>query len=114
MSASSERYRSEPLPYGSDQVPEESENAETPAFAGAGRPRRGLAAPDWNRIVEGTRFAGDVAVQQLREGRSLDPQVTEDEPPPPRSFRLRRVIPLALVIFVAAAAAFVIARAVAR
>ena len=107
MSASN-RYPADPLPYGTDRMAEESDNLETPHFAGRGKLRRGVVAPDWTRIVEGTRFAGDVAIQQLREGRALEPDPAPEEPHVRRSWRLGMVARWAAVIVIAAGATFLI------
>lgn len=107
MSASN-RYPADPLPYGTDRMAEESDNLETPHFAGRGKLRRGVVAPDWTRIVEGTRFAGDVAIQQLREGRALEPDPVPEEPHVQRSWRLGMVARWAAVIVIAAGATFLI------
>jgi hypothetical protein len=95
------RYPADPLPNGTDRIAEESDNLETPHFAGTGKLRRGVVAPDWTRIAEGTRFAGDVAIQQLREGRALEPDLA------PKVSRRRR--PLRLGMFARLVAAIVIA-----
>ena len=108
MSAPSNRYPADPLPYGTDRMAEESDNLETPHFAGRGKLRRGVVAPDWTRIVEGTRFAGDVAIQQLREGRALEPDPAPEEPHVRRSWRLGMVARWAAVIVIAAGATFLI------
>jgi hypothetical protein len=108
VSASSNRYQRDPLPYGPDPGPEGNDESETPHFAGAGQLRRGLVAPDWTRIVEGTRFAGDVAVQQLREGRSLETDLANEVSRIRRPARFGVFAKFALVILVAAGAAFLI------
>lgn len=108
MSAPSDRYPAEPLPYESDRTPEETDHPETPYFTGAGKLRRGLVAPDWTRIVEGTRFAGDVAIQQLREGRSLEAEMADEVSRLRRPRRFGLFAPVALIVVIAAGAAFLI------
>jgi hypothetical protein len=109
MSAAGDRrYPEDLLRYGSDRMRDSEDNSETPTFAGAGRSRRGLAAPDWTRIVEGTRFAGDVAVQQLREGRSLDPELLPERPRSRQPRRFGMFARLVFIVVIAAAAAFLI------
>src|SRR4030095_560390 len=106
MSASRERYPAERLPFGADRITEEPDNLETPHFAGAAKSRRGVVAPDWTRIVEGTRFAGDVAIQPLREGRALEPEVPAEAPPARRLLRVGMVARLGALIVFAAGATF--------
>jgi hypothetical protein len=110
MSASGGRYSADRLPFGTDRITEEADNLETPHFAGTGKLRRGVVAPDWSRIVEGTRFAGDVAIQQLREGRALepDPDPAADEPAEQRPMRWGVFLRWAAVIVIAAGATFLI------
>ena len=108
MSASRERYPAERLPFGADRITEEPDNLETPHFAGAAKSRRGVVAPDWTRIVEGTRFAGDVAIQQLREGRALEPEMPAEAPPARRLLRVGMVARLGALIVFAAGATFLI------
>ena len=110
MSASSGRYPAGRLPFGTDRITEEADNLETPHFAGSSKLRRGVVAPDWSRIVEGTRFAGDVAIQQLREGRALepDPDPTAEEPPEQQPMRWGVYLRWAAVIVIAAGATFLI------
>jgi hypothetical protein len=107
-SASSDRYPADRSSYGTDRIREESDNLETPHFAGTGKLRRGVVAPDWTRIVEGTRFAGDVAIQQLREGRALEPDPTPEAPRLRRPLRWAMVARWAAVIVIAAGVTFLI------
>jgi hypothetical protein len=102
------RFPADPLPYGTDRIADESDNLETPHFAGAAKLRRGLVAPDWTRIVEGTRFAGDVAVQQLREGRSLETEMAEEVSRLQQPARFGTFGRVALVVVAAAGVAFLI------
>jgi hypothetical protein len=108
MSAPSERNRPDRLPFGTDRTTEESDNLETPHFAGTSRLRRGVVAPDWTRIVEGTRFAGDVAIQQLREGRALESDPTAEAPRLPQPPRWGKFARWGAVIAFAAGATFLI------
>jgi hypothetical protein len=108
MSSASDRYPADRLPYGTDRITEEPDNLETPHFAGAGRLRRGVVAPDWTRIAEGTRFAGDVAIQQLREGRALEPDLMLEERHPRGRSRWGLFARIAAVIAIAAGATFLI------
>jgi hypothetical protein len=108
MSASSDRYPADRFPYGTDPIAEETDNLETPHFAGSGKLRHSIVAPDWTPRVEGTRFAGDVAIQQLREGRVLEPDPTPEVPRLRRRLRLGMFAWWAAVIVIAAGATFLI------
>jgi hypothetical protein len=102
------RYPADPLANGDDRIAEESDNLETPHFAGAGKLPRGIVAPDWTRIAEGTRFAGDVAIQQLLEGRALEPDLAPEVSRLRRPFRLGVFARLVAVIAIAAGATFLV------
>jgi hypothetical protein len=102
------RYPADPLANGDDRIAEESDNLDTPHFAGTGKLRRGVVAPDWTRIAEGTRFAGDVAIQELREGRVLEPDLAPEVSRLRRPFRLGMFARLVAVIVIAAGATFLV------